>query len=55
MPELPTVAVIVPVHNGAATIRTCLEALLAQDWPREALELIVVDNRSTDATQAVVG
>lgn len=55
MPELPSVAVIVPVHNGAATIRTCLEALLAQDWPREALELIVVDNRSTDATQAVVG
>jgi cellulose synthase/poly-beta-1,6-N-acetylglucosamine synthase-like glycosyltransferase len=54
VPELPTVAVIVPVYNGAATIRTCLEALLAQDWPREALELIVVDNRSTDATQAVV-
>src|SRR4029077_14109102 len=54
VPEPPTVAVIVPVHNGAATIRTCLEALLAQDWPREALELIVVDNRSTDATQAVV-
>ena len=54
MPELPTVAVIVPVHNGAATIRTCLEALLAQDWPREALELIVVDNRSTDATRAVI-
>src|SRR5262249_58919523 len=23
-------------------------------WPREALELIVVDNRSTDATRAVV-
>ena len=54
MPELPTVAVIVPVHNGEATIRTCLDALLAQDWPREVLELIVVDNRSTDATQAVV-
>ncbi|HJW68546.1 MAG TPA: glycosyltransferase [Candidatus Binatia bacterium] len=53
MPE-PTVSVIVPVFNGEATIRTCLEALLAQDWPREALELIVVDNRSTDATQAVV-
>jgi cellulose synthase/poly-beta-1,6-N-acetylglucosamine synthase-like glycosyltransferase len=54
VPELPTVAVIVPVRNGEATIRTCLDALLAQDWPRQVLELIVVDNRSTDATQAVV-
>ena len=53
MPE-PTVSVIVPVHNGEATIRTCLEALLAQDWPRDALEVIVVDNRSTDATRAIV-
>src|SRR5262249_49673621 len=54
VPELPTVTVIVPAHNAEATIRTCLEALLAQDWPRDALELIVVDNRSTDATAAVV-
>ena len=53
MPE-PTVSVIVPVYNGEATIRTCLEALLAQDWPRDELELIVVDNRSTDATRAMV-
>jgi glycosyltransferase involved in cell wall biosynthesis len=54
MAELPMVAVVVPVHNGEATIRTCIEALLAQDWPSQALELIVVDNRSTDATRAVV-
>jgi cellulose synthase/poly-beta-1,6-N-acetylglucosamine synthase-like glycosyltransferase len=54
MPEPATVSVVVPVRNGAVTIRTCLEALLAQDWPREALELIVVDNRSTDATRTVV-
>jgi len=53
-PKLPMVSVVVPVRDGAATIRTCLEALLAQDWPRRALELIVVDNRSTDATRAVV-
>ena len=54
MPELPAVSVVVPVRNGEATMRTCIEALLAQDWPREALELVVVDNRSTDATRAVV-
>jgi glycosyltransferase involved in cell wall biosynthesis len=54
VPELPTVTVVVPVRDGEATIRTCVEALLAQDWPREVLEVIVVDNRSTDATRTVV-
>lgn len=54
MPELPAVAVVVPVHNGEGTIRTCLEALLEQDWPQDALELIVVDNRSTDRTCEVI-
>jgi len=51
----PRVSVVVPVHDGAAVIATCLEALLALDYPRRALEIVVVDNRSTDATAALVG
>ena len=54
MLEHPTVSVIVPVRNGAGTIHTCLAALCGQDWPREALEVIVVDNRSVDRTGEVV-
>ena len=54
MLEHPTVSVIVPVRNGAGTIHTCLAALCGQDWPREALEVIVVDNRSADRTLEVV-
>lgn len=50
----PTVAVVVPVRNGATTIDTCLEALCAVDWPRERVELVVVDNGSTDGTAARV-
>jgi GT2 family glycosyltransferase len=52
--RLPAVAVVVPVCNGAATIRTCVEALLALDYPAEAREIVVVDNRSTDDTRAIV-
>jgi glycosyltransferase involved in cell wall biosynthesis len=55
MPErTPTVAVIVPVRNGADTIATCIEALLALEWPADALELVIVDNGSTDGTPDVV-
>ena len=49
---LPHVSVVVPVRNGAATIDACLEALLRQDYPRELLEILVVENRSTDDTAA---
>jgi glycosyltransferase involved in cell wall biosynthesis len=48
----PVVTVIVPAYNAADTIRTALDALLAQTWPH--LEILVVDDASTDQTAAVV-
>jgi GT2 family glycosyltransferase len=47
----PLVSVVVPTRNAGRTIETCLRSVRAQTWP--ALELIVVDNGSTDATWAV--
>src|SRR5688572_8958532 len=51
---LPFVSVIVPVLNDEARIGGCVAALLAQDYPRERYEVIVVDNGSTDRTYEVV-
>ncbi|HRQ56882.1 MAG TPA: glycosyltransferase family A protein [Azoarcus taiwanensis] len=48
----PTVSVIIPAYNAGATIATALRALWNQSWP--ALEVIVVDDASTDDTAAVV-
>jgi cellulose synthase/poly-beta-1,6-N-acetylglucosamine synthase-like glycosyltransferase len=48
------VSVIVPVRDGAETIGSCLDALAAVDYPRERLEIVVVDNRSRDDTRAIV-
>ena len=52
--SMPKVSVIVPVYNGAATIGTCLESLLNQNYPAEAYEIIVVENGSTDETTEIV-
>jgi glycosyltransferase involved in cell wall biosynthesis len=46
----PLVSVIIPVYNGAATITRCIESVLAQYYPSERYETIVVDNDSTDET-----
>jgi len=50
----PTVTVVVPVYNGAMTIANCLESLLAQTYPQDRYEIIVVENGSTDETTRVV-
>ncbi len=50
--SFPPISVIVPARNEARNIRRCLNALLAQTYP--ALEVIVVDDRSTDDTPAIL-
>lgn len=47
-------SVIIPVYNGATEILRCLNALAAQQPHDPALELIVVDDGSTDGTAAAV-
>jgi len=54
MKNLPRASIIVPAFNAAGTIGDCLEALLAQDYPADRLEIIAVDNRSTDGTADVM-
>jgi len=48
---LPLVSVIVPVRNEEGYIGGCLRALAEQDYPRERLEVIVLDGGSTDGTE----
>jgi glycosyltransferase involved in cell wall biosynthesis len=50
---LPTVAVIVPVYNGERTLAACLDSLLAQRYPAACYQVVVVENGSTDQTNAV--
>ena len=48
-------SVVVPVFNGAQRISRCLEYLLAQSYPSDRREIIVVDNGSSDGTRELVG
>lgn len=47
----PLVSVIMPVYNGESTIRQAIDSVFAQDIP---LELLVIDDGSTDKTQEIL-
>jgi cellulose synthase/poly-beta-1,6-N-acetylglucosamine synthase-like glycosyltransferase len=50
----PKVSVIVAARNEEERIGPCLESLIALVYPRELLEIIVIDDGSTDATSSIV-
>ena len=47
----PLVSIVVAARNEEAHIEACLDALLAQEYPRDQLEILVLDGRSSDRTR----
>ena len=47
----PFVSIIIPCYNEAATIRAVLDALYAQTYPRENMEILLADGMSEDGTR----
>ena len=50
----PFVSVVMPVRNEETFIARSLNAVLAQDYPSERMEVIVADGSSTDLTRQIV-
>ncbi len=51
---MPTVSIIVPIRNEAASIGATLRSLLEQDYPTAEFEVLVADGGSTDNTVPIV-
>lgn len=48
------ISVICPIYNEQKYIARCIESILDQDYPREDMEVILVDGMSTDGTRDIV-
>ncbi len=52
--NLYSISIIIPARNEAENIESCLNALLAQSYPHDKIEIIVVNDHSTDDTAAII-
>jgi GT2 family glycosyltransferase len=46
----PLVSFVIPVRNDALRLQRCLASITRNDYPRDLIEIIVVDNESTDGS-----
>ena len=47
-------SVICPIYNEERYIAACIESILAQDYPKDDLEVIFADGMSNDRTREIV-
>jgi glycosyltransferase involved in cell wall biosynthesis len=51
---LPMVSVIVPMRNEEQHIARCLESVACQDYPKDLMEVLVIDGMSEDTSREIV-
>jgi cellulose synthase/poly-beta-1,6-N-acetylglucosamine synthase-like glycosyltransferase len=52
--QWPTVSILIPAHNEAKVIERTVRAMMALDYPRERLEILVVNDGSSDGTAEIL-
>ena len=51
--KYPIVSVIITTHNSQNYLNNCLKSIAEQSYPKNKIEIIVVDNNSTDETKKI--
>jgi glycosyltransferase involved in cell wall biosynthesis len=50
----PRVTIAMPAYNEERYIEACIASVQAQDYPRELVEILIADGRSTDRTREIL-
>lgn len=53
MADSPFVTIILPIRNEASYIARCLDAVVAQDYARDKIEILIADGQSDDGTREI--
>lgn len=52
--EHDKVSVVIPILNEEKYIKNCLDSILEQDYPKESMEIVLVDGNSEDKTVDII-
>lgn len=52
--EMPSVSILIPAHNEEMVIQDTVEAMIHLKYPKDKLEVIVVNDNSSDTTGAIL-
>ncbi|HDY66929.1 MAG TPA: glycosyltransferase [Candidatus Scalindua sp.] len=50
MKSVPSISIVIPTLNSERTLQECLNSIANQDYPKDKMEVIVIDNYSSDNT-----
>ncbi len=50
----PKVSFIIPTRNEERYIRKCLDSILALDYPKDKIEILIAEGNSTDKTEKII-
>lgn len=54
MDSLPFISIIIPCRNEEKFIGQCLSSIIANDYPKDQLEVLIVDGISEDETRDII-
>ncbi|MBL0173827.1 MAG: glycosyltransferase family 2 protein [Ignavibacteria bacterium] len=52
--DYPSVSILIPAHNEDVVIAATIEAMLVLEYPADKLEVIVINDGSTDRTREII-
>jgi len=52
--QYPRVSLLIPAYNAAKVLPYCLDSVRKQTYPHSQLDVLIIDNQSSDTTRAVV-
>ena len=52
--ELPSVSIVIPCRNEALRMRKCLECVVDNNYPKDRLEVLIIDGMSDDGTRQII-
>jgi glycosyltransferase involved in cell wall biosynthesis len=53
--SFPLVSIIIPCRNEEMFIGNCIDSILANDYPKDKIEVLVIDGMSEDKSKEIVG